>query len=128
MSDEGPQEQGLPDAAAQLHRGDMTNYESVESNKAEIELRRYEEKGYMRRLPRQELLEKFPNGTISRLALILKVKENLEVKRRVVIDLRRSRGNAKARLPEKLVLPRPDDAVRMVREIRLRSSTSPTRS
>ena len=126
MSDEGPQEQGLPDAAAQLHRGDMTNYESVESNKgeAEIELRRYEEKGYMRRLSRQELLEKFPNGTISRLALILKVKENLEVKRRVVIDLRRSRGNAKARLPEKLVLPRPDDAVRMVREIRAAQETS----
>ncbi|CAJ1451521.1 unnamed protein product, partial [Effrenium voratum] len=97
MSDEGPQEQGLPDAAAQLHRGDMTNYEN---------------------------LEKFPNGTISRLALILKVKENLEVKRRVVIDLRRSRGNAKARLPEKLVLPRPDDAVRMVREIRAAQETS----
>ena len=37
MSDEGPQEQGLPDAAAQLHRGDMTNYESVENNKGEAE-------------------------------------------------------------------------------------------
>ena len=87
----------------------MTNYESVENNKeeAEIELRRYEEKGYMKRLSRQELLQKFPNGTISRLALILKVKENMEVKRRVVIDLRRSRGNDKARRPEKLVLSSP---------------------
>ena len=46
MSDEEPQEQGLPDAAAQLHRGDMTNYESVENNKeeAEIELSGYEER------------------------------------------------------------------------------------
>ncbi|CAJ1449366.1 unnamed protein product, partial [Effrenium voratum] len=110
LSDEGPQERGLPDASAQLHRGDMTN----NKEEAEIELCRYEEKGYMKRLSRQELLEKFPHLTV----------ENLEVKRRVVIDLRRSRGNAKARLPEKLVLPRPDDAVRMVREIRTAQEVS----
>ena len=45
------------------------------------------------------------------------IKEKPEgVKRRIILDLRRSGGNKKARLPEKLVLPRPKDAVAMIRD------------
>ena len=86
-------EPGLPDALAQLTKGDMLNYESVESNKAEadVELNRYHEKGYTQRIPRPKVIEMYSGGTVLRLALIVKVKENLEVKRRIVIDLRRSR-------------------------------------
>ena len=35
------------------------------------------------------------------------------MKRRIIIDLRRSGGNSKSALPERLTLPRPVDAVRM---------------
>ena len=53
----------------------------------------------------------------SRLGLIVKVKESGVKKRRVILDLRRSGGNAKATLPEKLILPRPKDAIDMLRNI-----------
>eukprot|EP00439_Symbiodinium_sp_Y106_P055731 s5626_g7.t1 len=52
-------------------------------------------------------------GTVSKLGLILKEKEDGTMKRRIIIDLRRSGGNSKSALPERLTLPRPVDAVRM---------------
>ena len=58
----------------------------------------------------------FQHTTVSKLALILKTKEDGSVKKRIVIDLRRSLGNSKAVLPERLILPRPHDCVEMVRD------------
>ena len=63
-------------------------------------------------------------GTVSRPGLIVKVKDTGEVKRRIIIDLRRSGGNSKSTLPEKLILPRPVDATRMMKAIREKETLS----
>ena len=112
----GPDE--LEDAQAQLARGEILNYKTVEDDKAEakIELDRYHLAGYTVKYSKQQVKEKFPGGTISRLGLIVKLKEGGVKKRRIILDLRRSGGNKKAKLPERLVLPRPKDAISMVRD------------
>ena len=113
----GPEE--LEDAEAQLARGDIINYKTVEEDKEEarIELERYHNAGYTVKYNRDQVKDLFPGGTISRLGLIVKVKEGGMKKRRIILDLRRSGGNKKARLPERLVLPRPRDAVGMIRDV-----------
>lgn len=102
----------------ELEKKGFKNYLSVESNKedAEAELARYENLGYLRRLPKEEALRDFGGGTISKLGLVVKLKPDQTKKLRIVIDLRRSGGNAKSELPERLVLPRPLDAVQSLRE------------
>ena len=94
------------------------NYLSVEENleDARIELERYAKEGCVTEVPLEIGLKKYEGGTLSKLGLVIKMKKNGERKRRLVIDLRRSGGNAKSHLPEKLVLPRPGDAIQMVRE------------
>lgn len=112
--------EGDGEADALLERGDLRNYISFEEARedAEIEIDRYQKEGYLVRISRQEAMHRFKNGAISKMALVVKTKETGEVKRRVVIDLRRSGGNSKSRLPEKLVLPRVVDAIRTLREVR----------
>lgn len=65
----------------------------------------------------EEAEQSFGRRTVSKLALILKVREDNTVKKRIVIDPKRSSGNAKAHLPERLCLPRPMDCVEMVKDI-----------
>lgn len=99
------------DLAAQLG---LENYSSMEEHRGEalLELQRYEEKGIARSLSSEELLQRFPtHGTISKLALILKQKDDGSVKSRIIMDLRRSGGNARCRVPERIVLPRVSDVV-----------------
>ena len=105
----------LEDAGAQLSKGDLDNYSSVTDHleDAKIELTRYKEEGYMVDVPKNVVTE-MSHGTISKLGLI--IKQKLEgVKRRIILDLRRSGGNQKATLPERLVLPRPRDAIESIR-------------
>ena len=104
---------------AQLSKGEILNYKIVEEDKeeAKIELDRYHQAGYTRYYSENEVKEHFSAGTISRLGLIVKVKESGVKKRRIILDLRRSGGNATATLPEKLVLPRPRDAIEMFRNL-----------
>ena len=73
---------------------DLANYKSfVEApDQAEIELQRLGDKGFCIRLSSQEVRDNFTTGTISRLALILKVKDTGDLKRRIIIDLLRSGG------------------------------------
>eukprot|EP00435_Cladocopium_sp_Y103_P024521 s2661_g6.t1 len=92
-----------------------------EIEEANVELKRYEDLGYLRRIDFDTASEVHKNGTISKLGLVLKTRENGEKKRRIVIDLRRSGGNGKSYLPERLVLPRLLDAVKMMKEIRKRA-------
>ena len=62
----------------------------------------------------KNVVTEMSHGTISKLGLI--IKQKLEgVKRRIILDLRRSGGNQKATLPERLVLPRPRDAIESIR-------------
>ena len=98
----------------------LKNYKSVEDDKegAEIELSRYEEERYLRRISREEAKSQWGGGTISRLGMVVKTKDSGEVKRRIEIDLRRSGGNAKSKLPEKLVLPRLVDFVKGLKDLR----------
>ena len=109
-------EHELLDAEAQLARGDLHNYVSVTADveNAKVELQRYEKEGYVKSITKDEVQKEMGDGTISRLGLIIKEKPE-GIKRRIIIDLRRSGGNLKASLPEKLVLPRPRDAVECIR-------------
>jgi hypothetical protein len=108
----------LEDAATQLSRGEMVNYISVQDNvnEAKIELDRYRQRGFMVDVPKAIVESEMAHGTRSRLGLIIKEKPE-GVKRRIILDLRRSGGNRKSTLPEKLVLPRPKDAVEMIRDV-----------
>eukprot|EP00435_Cladocopium_sp_Y103_P074084 s120_g46.t1 len=112
---------------AVLERPDsLKNYKSVEDelDHANVELERYATLKYLKKVTLGEAETKYPNSTVSRLGLVLKTKESGEVKRRIVIDLRRSGGNQKSRLPERLVLPRLVDALKLMKEVRKRSTTA----
>ncbi len=50
--------------------------------------------------------------------MVVKEKPDNTKKLRIVIDLKRSGGNARSELPERLILPRPLDAVQSLREQR----------
>ena len=114
----GGTEAGEAITDGELEKKGFKNYLSVETNKedAEIELKRYENLGFLQRWPKEKALQEFQGGTISRLGLVVKLKPDNTKKLRIVIDLRRSGGNAKSTLPERLVLPRPLDAVQSLRE------------
>ena len=103
-----PGQQELEDAAAQMSKGCLTNYSSVQDNveEAKVELDRYRKAGIMVDVKKATVESEVKHGTISRLGLIIKQKPE-GVKRRIILDLRRSGGNKKAVLPEKLILPRP---------------------
>ena len=118
-SDEDAGDFMAEDSLACINRGELVNYSSVEKNVAlaDEELCRYEEKGYMARINVEEAEQIFNRRTVSKLALILKKREDNTLKKRIVIDLRRSNGNSKAHLPERLCLPRPLDCVEMVKDI-----------
>ena len=82
---------------------------------AGIEVDRYLEKSFCKVLPWEVIHQNFPVRTASKLALILKQKPDGTTKRRIVIDLRRSGGNARAEVPERIVLPRAWDVVQSAR-------------
>ena len=107
------------DSDAALEK-DVKNYVSFEDaiSDAKVEIARYHDLNYLVKLNREENKEILRGGTVSRLGLIVKIKDTGEVKRRVIIDLRRSGGNSKSSLPEKLTLPRVVDATRMMKAIR----------
>lgn len=102
----------------------LKNYESVESQKDEatIEVDRYVSKGFVKVLPLEEVHRRFPEGTASRLALIIKQKADGSTKRRIVIDMKRSHGNDRARIQERIVLPRAMDIVTSLRVMRAREN------
>ena len=118
-SDEAGPALASEDAVSAIIRGDLLNYTSVEDNKtlAHEELTRYKENKYLHTLSASEAEEMFPRRTVSKLGLILKQKEDGSVKKRIIVDMRRSHGNQKAHLPERLVLPRPLDVITMTRDI-----------
>eukprot|EP00435_Cladocopium_sp_Y103_P032051 s2680_g8.t1 len=116
-ADKEAEQESKLDALAQMSRGTLSNYTSVQDNMedAKEEVRRLENLGFLKRVTKEQVKSDFSQGTISRLALIVKERPDKTKKRRLIIDLRRSGGNAKARLGEKLVLPRASDAIKMMR-------------
>ena len=119
QSEKKDEEESMIDTMAQLHRGGITNYSSVEENKvdAEIEIDRLVDKGIVTRISAGDVIDEFPKGTISKLALIVKDRPDGTRKRRLIIDLRRSGGNSKAKLREKLILPRSVDAIATMKNL-----------
>ena len=90
-------------------------YDLVEA--AEEEIARYVSKGFAVIKNRRWLMERFGSGTVSRMALIQKVKEDGKVKNRIVVDMLRSGGNSRAQVPERLVLPRVMDVLESARRL-----------
>ena len=73
-------------------------------------------------MSKEQARERFKSGVISRLALLLKTKEDGSLKRRVIMDLRRSGGNARCAVDERIVLPRGQDVVDGIRFLRSKLS------
>ena len=99
--------------------GDIVNYTSfyelADASAAEID--RLVNKGFAVVKSKDWIFTRFGRGTISKMALIQKVKENGTTKNRIIVDMRRSGGNARARVPERLVLPRVTDVIQGARRL-----------
>ena len=83
-----------------------------------MEINRYVEKKFAKRVSWewvQRLLGQ--TGTVFKMALILKEKEDSSVKRCIILDIRRSFGNARAKADEKIVLPRLTDVTAMLQNM-----------
>ena len=102
----------------------LRNYTSMEEQEedAHIELDRYLRQGFVKEVPWQWIVDRYGHGTVSRLALIVKEKPGGGKKRRVVIDLKRSEGNARAQIEERIILPRAYDVILMCRDMRSKES------
>ena len=99
----------------------LQNYVSVtdQVEEAEAEIKRYEDKGFVKRLPWSQVTATLgSHGTVSKLALIIKEKEDKTIKRRIVIDLRRSKGNERSVVDERLILPRVCDVLRKAQKMK----------
>ena len=76
-----------------------------------------------------KFIEKYPQArqvaADYKLALILKQKPDGTTKRRIVIDLRRSGGNARAEVPDRIVLPRATDVVDSARYMKAHEEEVP---
>eukprot|EP00435_Cladocopium_sp_Y103_P052216 s2086_g16.t1 len=118
-ADKEAEQEILNDALSQMSRGTLSNYTSVQENleDAKEEVKRLEKLGFLVRISEDQVRSDFSQGTISRLALIVKERPDKTKKRRLIIDLRRSGGNSKSRLGERLALPRVIDAVQMMRSM-----------
>eukprot|EP00435_Cladocopium_sp_Y103_P001861 s2500_g1.t1 len=118
-ADKEAEQEALMDSAMQLARGSITNYASVRDNPddTKVEVDRLEDLGFLVKITENTVRQEFPRGTISKLAIIVKERPDKSKKRRLIIDLRRSGGNAKARLEEKLILPRAVDAIGTLRQM-----------
>ena len=96
----------------------VKNYISMLENDeaAEEEIQRLVQKNFIQRISKEDLLDHFTEGTLSRLALISKLKDS-GWKHRIIADLLRSGGNSRALVPERIILPRIADVIRGVQEV-----------
>jgi len=117
--------------------GGFTNYTSTDEYHEETarELERYHKAGYSfqgsqeeavkllataRDISEQQAQAEFDSGAVSKLAIIVKQKNDGTFKYRIVVDLRRSEPrpvNARATVPERPLLPRPFDVTEDVKEL-----------
>ena len=106
----------LPEIEAQV---DVANYRSFldQPEDAELEVKRLVEAGFAIVVEKEDARKRFGKGTVSRLALIVKEKPDGSRKRRVIVDMLRSGGNARATCPERIVLPRIADVTEMTRNM-----------
>ena len=93
----------------------VVNYKSYEEfpEDATIEVERLLEAGFAKKISKRYARERFGDGTVSRLALLVKRKDDKAVKRRIIVDMKRSGGNDRASCPERIILPRIQDVSSM---------------
>ena len=108
-----------PGVGAQLEHvlEGFTNYASVEDNfeAAKQEVQRYLDREFAVSLTQAEALRRYPDGSISKIALLTREKNDGTVKHRIIVDLKRSKPvsvNLRSSVPERPVLPRLRDAVK----------------
>lgn len=91
------------------------NYSSMYEweEQAAKDINRYVEKGFAVVRTVEWAQSIFGTGTVSKLACIHKIKDDGTSKTRIIVDLLRSDGNRRARVPERIILPRASDIVDM---------------
>ena len=109
-------QEAAPELEAQLQ---VKNYRSVyeDAEASQKELQRLIDKGFVVTISQEEIKARFSEGTVSKLALISKMKDSGTMKHRFIIDLLRSGGNDKSVVPERIVLPRAVDVIRSIRDL-----------
>ena len=126
-----PHVENQAEAHTELHKfyaraGGRKNYKSAEEN-AELvmaELERLEKEEYVRDYGRWEDVKKrFGEVIVSRLAAIIKNREDGSTKVRLIVDMLRSRVNRFVKLHERIVLPRLMDIVTDVIDLILAAPT-----
>ena len=107
-----------PSVAQALDAG-FRNYTSIYDNweDARGEIERYLSEEFCIRMKATEAKSTFPHGSLSKLAIIIKEKADGSVKRRIIVDLRRSGANSKSKVRERIVLPRPGDVLAAARSM-----------
>ena len=80
-------------------------------------MERYLAAGYGIEVEWSKAMGKDPLGSISKMALIVKAKQDGTVNRRIIVDLRRSGANSKSVCPEPIILPRISDAIQDLRQL-----------
>ena len=90
------------------------HYQSVLDNAddADKEFQRFVNRGFAVRLKQGRVLLRFPKGHLNKVGLIVKIRRDGTRKVRILIDMRRSLANERARVPERPILPRPLDPAR----------------
>ena len=88
-----------------------TNYKSFEDNPTEArrELERYLDEEYFVEWDEDIVWNKYPRGSVSKMALITKLREDGTEKLRIIVDLRRSGVNSRTFTPQRPGLPRLGD-------------------
>ena len=109
-----PEKAEIPD---QRWNGGRPSRTIADLEGASLELGRYLDKGFAKRMAKADVQLRFGTGTVSKLALIVKEKGDGAIKRRIIIDLLRSGGNDQAKVPERIVLPRCADFTESVRRL-----------
>ena len=102
-------------AAQDWRHADHRNYTSfyiAEGSHAKVEIDRIAAKGFIETFSTwDDVIARWPKAIASKVALLLKERDDGSTKIRAIIDLRRSGGNAEVVLPERVVLPRLSDLV-----------------
>ena len=96
------------------------NYRSFTSNPLDSnqEMERLMGLGYVKKISEEQATNYFSGAVVSKLGLLMKPKADGTVKRRIVVDALRSGANQRARCPERIVLPRPQDVYAMAADLK----------
>ena len=91
------------------HLEPRANYASVDENRdmVQAEIDRLAANGFVTKYPSwAAVIKKFGNVVVSKMAAIVKTKEDGSTKLRLIIDMRRSHVNEHVKIQERIVLPR----------------------